>query len=287
MEAMRDSTNDMEHAEKLRARMREEGYLLVRGVIDPAFIRKVKSDVLEALRQAEWISADGSLRPLINGDEDPRHWAAFGGVQALESFHQMAFDTRLTAIMTALLGEDMYPWPGKAPYMMWPEHLGGTHAKPHQEGVRSSENVLSTWISIGSTPMRQGGLAVLPRTQDLGYLPHYGYGKYDFGPEWVTTGFEPGDIVVFHNFTIHGSLPNQTDELRLSCSFKWQSARYPAPDDAGVPVRYPRVPGWESLTKGWSSKQWITAPTNTASANSLPAGQDTGGVPSDRLSAPV
>ncbi len=262
MKAMQDSTSDIENAELLRTRMHGEGYLLIRGVIGSELIRKVKSDVLAALRQAGWIAVDGSLRPLVNGQEDPRYWTAFGGVQALESFHQMAYDDRLTAIMSALLGEDMYPWPGKAPYMMWPEHLGGTHAKPHQEGVRSSEDVLSTWISIGKTSARQGGLAVLPRTQNLGYLPGYGYGQSDFGSEWVTTGFEPSDIVVFHNFTLHGSLPNQTDMLRLSCSFKWQSASYPAPEDAGVPVRYPRVPGWDSLTKGWSSKRWITPPAN-------------------------
>jgi len=288
VKAMQDSTIEVEDGELLRERMNEEGYLFIRGVIDSKLIREVKSDVLDALRRAQWIAADGSLQPLINGQEDPRYWAGFGGVQALESFHRMAFDTRLTAIMSALLGEDMYPWPGKAPYMMWPEHLGGTHAKPHQEGVRWSEDVLSTWISIGNTPMRQGGLAVLPRTQNIGYLPGYGYGQSDFGPEWVTTGFEPGDIVIFHNFTVHGSLPNQTDELRLSCAFKWQSARYPAPAEAGLPVRYPGVPGWDSLTAGWTSRRWITPPDNVTFTRIPPSRSGTlGGVPPDRLSAPV
>lgn len=270
MKTMQDSTRAAGDGELLRQRMGEEGYLLIRGVIDSKLIRKVTSDVLDVLGQAGWIASDGSLQPHIADQEDARFWAGFSGVQALESFHQLAFDTQLSAIMSALVGDGMYPWPGKAPYMIWPERLGGNHAKPHQEGVRWSPDVLSTWISIGSTPIRQGALAILPRTQNLGYLPGYGYGQFEFGPEWVTAGFEPGDIVIFHNFTIHGSLPNQTDALRLSCSFKWQSARYPAPEDAAVPVRYPEVPGWDSLTKGWSSTRWITPPASATFTHDPP-----------------
>jgi Phytanoyl-CoA dioxygenase (PhyH) len=262
---MRDSTSDAADGEVLRARMRDEGYLFIRGVIDQELIRKVTTEVLGALHRAEWIAADGSLRPLVGGQEDPRYWTGFAGVQAIESFHQMAFDDKLTAIMSALIGPDMFPWPGKAPYVIWPERLagpGGSHARPHQEGVRWSRDVLSTWISIGQTPVEQGGLAVLPYTQDMGYVDGYGYGQYDFGPQWATTGFEPGDVVIFHNFTLHGSLPNLTDSLRLSCAFKWQSASFPTPQEAALPVRYPGVPGWDSLTKGWSSRRWITPPEN-------------------------
>jgi Phytanoyl-CoA dioxygenase (PhyH) len=262
---MRDSTSDAADGEVLRARMRDEGYLLIRGVIDQELIRTVTTEVLDVLHRAEWIAADGSLRPLAGGQEDPRYWTGFAGVQALESFHQMAFGQKLTAIMSALIGPDMFPWPGKAPYVIWPERLagpGGSHARPHQEGVRWSRDVLSTWISIGQTPVEQGGLAVLPYTQDMGYVDGYGYGQYDFGPQWATTGFEPGDVVIFHNFTLHGSLPNLTGSLRLSCAFKWQSARFPTPQEAALPVRYPGVPGWDSLTKGWSSLRWITPPEN-------------------------
>lgn len=242
--------------------MREEGYLLIRGVIDPGMITTVTSDVRDALHQAGWIADDGTLRPLVNGQDDPRYWSGFIGVQALESFHQVAFDKSLLAIMSALLGADVYPWPGKAPYMMWPQSMGGSNTKPHQEGCRWSADILSTWISLGRTPVEQGALAVLPRTQGVGYVQDYGYGKFDFGPDWVTTAFEPGDIVVFHNFTVHGALPNQTDSLRLSCAFKWQSSAYPAPEEAANPVRHPKVPGWDSLTKGWSSTRWITPPRN-------------------------
>lgn len=263
MRAMRDSTQDAAEPEALRARMAEEGYALIRGVIDPGLVATVRAEVIEALRGAGWIAADGALLPLDDGQQDPRYWAGFAAVQALEPFHQMAFDPALAAIMTVLIGPDMFCWPGKAPYMIWPERLagpGGRHARPHQEGVRWSRDVLSTWISIGRTPVEQGGLAVLPGTQYLEYLDGYGYGQYDFDDQWATTGFEPGDIVVFHNFTLHGSLPNQTDTLRLSCAFKWQSARFPAPQEAELPVRYPGVPGWDDLTKGWSSRRWITPP---------------------------
>jgi hypothetical protein len=290
VKAMRDSTKQAGDGELLRARLREDGYVLIRGVIDSELIRKVRADVLDVLRKAQWIAPDGALRPLIDGQEDPRYWAGFAGVQALESFHQIAYDARISAIMSALVGPEMYPWPGKAPYMIWPERLnspGLNHARPHQEGVRWSPDVLSTWISIGQTPVEQGALAVLPKSQSLGYLRGYGYGQFDFGPDWATTGFEPGDIVVFHNFTLHGSLPNQTDTLRLSCAFKWQSARYPAPEEAALPVRHPGVPGWDSLTEGWSSKRWITPPANATFSRNPPAQPSVAHLLPDQVSAPA
>jgi len=265
VKALRDSTKQASDGEFLRLRLHEEGYLFLRGVIDPGLIRQVQADVLNVLREARWIAADGTLQPLAGGQEDPRYWAGFGGVQSLESFHQLAYDTRIAGIMSALIGPDVYPWPAKAPYVIWPERLAGRavrHAGPHQEGVRWSPDVLSTWISIGQTPVARGPLAVLPGSQRLGYLPGYGYGQFEFGPEWATSAFEPGDIIVFHNFTLHGSLPNQTDTLRLSCAIKWQSARHPAPEEGARPVRYPGVPGWDSLTRGWSSMRWITPPAD-------------------------
>lgn len=263
MKALRDSTQQAGDDELLRLRMQEDGYVFVRGVIDRELIRTVQADVLDVLRQAQWIAPDDTLQPLVGGQEDPRYWAGFGGVQSLESFHQIAYDSTLSVIMSTLIGPDMYPWPGKAPYMIWPERQagpGGRRAKAHQEGVRWSRDVLSTWISIGRTPIEKGPLTVLPGSQRLGYLPGYGYEQFEFGPGWVTSPFEPGDVIVFHNFTLHGSLPNLTDTLRLSCAFKWQSAHYPAPEDAAQPVRHPGVPGWDELTKGWSSTRWITPP---------------------------
>lgn len=275
MKALRDSTQQAGDRDQLRLRMHDDGYVFIRGVIDSELIRRVRSDVLDVLRAAQWIAADGTLQPLVNGQEDLRYWTGFGGVQSLESFHQIAYDSQISAIMSALIGPDMYPWPAKAPYMIWPERLagpGGRHAGPHQEGVRWSPDVLSTWISIDRTPVEKGPLTVLPRSQRLGYLPGYGYGQFEFGPDWATSPFEPGDIIVFHNFTLHGSLPNLTDSLRLSSTVKWQSARLPAPEEGSLPVRHPRVPGWDTLTSGWSTTRWITPPANAVFTAKPPAG---------------
>lgn len=274
MKALRDSTEHAGDGALLRQRMDEDGYVFIRGAIDPELIRTVRADVLGALRKAGWIAANGTLRPLVKGQEDPRYWTGFGGVQSLESFHQVAYDDQLSAIMSALIDPDMFPWPAKAPYMIWPERLAGPagrSAGAHQEGVRWSPDVLSTWISIGWTPIEKGSLTVLPGSQRLGYLPGYGYGQFEFGPDWVTSPFDPGDFIAFHNFTLHGSLPNLTDSLRLSCTVKWQSARFPAPEEAALPVRYPGVPGWDCLTKGWSTKRWITPPVNVTFTPKPPA----------------
>ena len=42
--------------------------------------------------------------------------------------------------------------------------------------------------------------------------------------EWLTTDFEPGDVVFLGLDTLHMTAANATDELRISCDTRWRHA---------------------------------------------------------------
>ena len=47
---------------------------------------------------------------------------------------------------------------------------------------------------------------------------------------WLTSEFEPGDVVIFEMYLVHGSLDNHSDRFRLSTDSRYQLASEPADD---------------------------------------------------------
>jgi ectoine hydroxylase-related dioxygenase (phytanoyl-CoA dioxygenase family) len=45
-----------------------------------------------------------------------------------------------------------------------------------------------------------------------------------FGGRWLTTAFNPGDVLIFGLFTLHASTTNLTDKFRISCDIRFQPA---------------------------------------------------------------
>jgi ectoine hydroxylase-related dioxygenase (phytanoyl-CoA dioxygenase family) len=48
------------------------------------------------------------------------------------------------------------------------------------------------------------------------------------GGRWLTTSYETGDVLVFSVFTVHASLENRSDRIRLSADTRYQPANQPA-----------------------------------------------------------
>jgi hypothetical protein len=48
------------------------------------------------------------------------------------------------------------------------------------------------------------------------------------GGRWLTNAFSAGDLLVFSVFTVHASLDNQSDKIRLSSDSRYQRASQPA-----------------------------------------------------------
>ena len=94
---MTDSSPLLGDPDALQKRMDEDGYLLLRGLVDRDRLAAVHRDFLDILAAQGWI-ADGEaleemrpVGPLVREGEDD-FFAAYDRVQKLESFHTLAHD---------------------------------------------------------------------------------------------------------------------------------------------------------------------------------------------------
>lgn len=114
---------------------------------------------------------------------------------------------------------------------------------------RGTEQVLTCWTPLGDVPAASGPIALWlgsDRHQDIidsygaqdvdrdlidGYIAHDPWECItSMGGRWHSADFEAGDVVIFGMHTLHGSLDNTTDDLRVSCDSRYQRADEPVDD---------------------------------------------------------
>jgi len=131
-------------------------------------------------------------------------------------------------------------------------------------GRAERDRLLTAWTPIGDVDYEQGGLMILEGSNNntglrAGYstidvdevceaeLNAPGWRQREFkapsevcispspvdvqrvlGGRWLTTEFHAGDVLVFSVFTVHGSLDNHSNRIRLSSDSRYQPASKPA-----------------------------------------------------------
>lgn len=213
---------------QLNAQFEEDGYLFFRGVLKG--IERVKADFVRSLQNQGAVKA-GGLEPVWTGlkleriDDDPLYRAAscaelFTSGQNV-SFFQKVFGGPVFVFKSPSI---RYSLPNDT------EHF----TPPHQDYffVRINQSFRTCWIPLMEIDEKVGGLAIAPGSHKQGLRDHVEaenvysyifYGRKQKGiplvsvPEpWLTADYQPGDVLVFHNLTIHWALPNVSDRIRLS-----------------------------------------------------------------------
>ena len=243
-------------ADVLRARLEEEGYLLLRGFFAREKVAAARRAILGSL------SEDGALDPAYpmedgvvrkgfrsdfrsEKDEFPEV-REIVEAPALNSFFDQHFQEASVPLKHIWLRMKS---PGRA-------------TAPHCDIVymnRGSQRMLTIWIPLGDVPLELGPLMVLEKShrsqtlrrryckQDVAqkksffdwHFRHGGFfrgGQYtknpvaaqqELGGRWLTSDFFAGDVIIFSTFLLHGSLDNQTDRIRLSADARYQPASDP------------------------------------------------------------
>jgi len=95
--------------------------------------------------------------------------------------------------------------------------------------------LVTAWIPLSPAHPRHGGLELIPRSHQLGWLPHH---RDQRGPEIVPQALtdalrqrpdlqavaingQPGDVVLFDQLTLHRSLPNHSKRTRWSLDLRY------------------------------------------------------------------
>ena len=102
------------------------------------------------------------------------------------------------------------------------------------------------WTPIGEVTPEMGSLAILSGSHRIEKIRET-YGRMDvdrdrieglftkdplemvdrYGGPWLTTGFAPGDVLIFGMYTMHASLDNISDRFRLCADTRYQLASEP------------------------------------------------------------
>lgn len=258
-----DSSRLVGDARALQARLEEDGYLYLPGLLN-------RDEVLAARHHAVGIlEADGCLEP---GTEPLQAIAREGLALAFrpdlardnEALHRCLYAGPLMEFYRTLFGEDVLHFD----YTWFRAVAPGLGTKPHCDmvymGRGERQKLLTAWVPTGDVPLEVGGLMVLEgshRQQDR--LRRYlerdvdsyctngrhaadieaGRKSWEWdgslaadpvslreklGGRWLTASFRAGDVLTFPMHMVHASLDNPSRHIRLSSDSRYQPASLPA-----------------------------------------------------------
>lgn len=214
--------------------LHEEGYAIVRGFFPPEVMREIQSaaDAIEAeaLRHHATYRDRNLLFEVLDDPQAGRrivlqvHWMAWIN----RCFEERRRDPRYLELLEPLLGRDIRQishqvhWkpPGaKYTFYRW-------HQDARFRNGQATRNLLygniNTGLAIDAQTVANGALQVIPRSHLRGYLglsedgtimtgttPDEALRDVGLDPATaVTCEMDPGDLVLWTLYTVHGSAPN-------------------------------------------------------------------------------
>lgn len=246
---LREATALLSDVEALRARMEEDGYLLLRGLFDRDAVLAARRQILEAL------DAHGAIDrayPLMDAVPAEGHSGGFfGGENALTAspaFQHLVASPAIMGFFERFLGGEPMTYDYKWLRVIGPGSFSGAHYDVVYMG-RGTHNLYTCWTPLGDVPYALGPLAILVGSHRFDRIKET-YGKMDvdrdhvtgsfsndpielvdrYGGRWGTAEFQAGDVIIFGMFTMHASLKNTSNRLRISSDTRYQLKGEPVDD---------------------------------------------------------
>lgn len=226
-----------------QAAFREQGYVLVRGILSPDQARAYRE------RLADYAYGRRPVPERVAVQREPRvARGELATADALETirkiewlvghdpmFTELAFHPRIVAIMQALLGPNLKLF--RDAVLMKPPHTGspkGMHQDAPYWPIEPMDEI-SCWMPFDPATLENGCMTVIPGSHRRGALPHVQVTDDYVVPEEhyraedvVAVPMEPGDGLVFHALLLHATGPNRSDLPRraITLSYMASSSRY-------------------------------------------------------------
>ncbi|PYI56275.1 phytanoyl-CoA dioxygenase family protein [Paenibacillus flagellatus] len=270
------SSNDVMHdAEALRERMREDGYVLIRGFHDREKVLRARAEIVNKLH------ALGKLDPAAPLDEarirEGGKGVMFGGTNDdSPAYLDVVNAPEVLDFFSAFLGGPAMTYDYKWLRAVATGGFTGAHYDIVYMG-RGTKNVFTLWTPIGDTPVEMGTLAVLLGSHKLERVKET-YGRMDvdrdrtdgwfsrdpleiaekFGGRWATADFRAGDAIFFGMYLMHASTDNKTNRYRLSCDTRYQLASEPVDDRwiGAKPKGHTGADGGERVSMEEARRRW-------------------------------
>ncbi|MBI3829167.1 MAG: phytanoyl-CoA dioxygenase family protein [Planctomycetes bacterium] len=247
---LRESNDLLDDVSALRARMEEDGYLLLRGVLPESEVLGARRAVLEHLDAQNQVERSHAL---MDGFRAPSAKGAYLGGRR-EVTHSPGFLALAESQTLFDFYGRFFAEPAMTINYKWLRAVGaGDSTSPHYDvvymGRGTTVRLFTSWIPLGDVGLEDGPLAVLKGSHNL---PSYQrvretYGRADvdrdniesffshdpleitarYGGQWQTTAFRAGDLLLFGMFTMHGAISNMSERFRLSTDLRFQPVSEP------------------------------------------------------------
>jgi hypothetical protein len=265
MDELADSSGLAHDQDALRQRLAADGYLFFRGLLPADQVRAAGAAVSARLRSGGWVDDLGtpSARPRAVNPMDALADPAFRAAITCAAFNRIPYLPQLRSVVRRILGPGAFSYPAKVLRAIYPERPGATPRGRYVHtdyAVSGVQDMLTSWLPLIDVPAQLGGLAVRPGGHLGPPRPPRPLGRSERG--WATTGYRPGDVIIFHCLTPHAALPNTGQVLRLSGDFRWQTADQPAPAElvlgpaAVRPVLRRPGPPAEMFSRMFGQQRW-------------------------------
>jgi hypothetical protein len=263
---LRSSTELLQDPGALAARMKEDGYLFLPGLLDRGDVLAAREEILRRLDSAGYIDRS---HPFLDGIPSPEVKDGFVPQLATDNvpLEKVIFHGPMMSFYTRFLGGTVrhfdYVW-------LRAKRPGITDATPpHYDVVfmgRGTKQLYTSWTPLEDVPMEKGGLMILEGSHRLEGVKS-GYGAMDvdtyctnkqeakaiesgekqwedrvnsgkfgddalavrdqLGGRWLTADFHAGDVLLFGMYLMHASTDNHSPGFRLSTDTRYQLASEP------------------------------------------------------------
>ena len=259
---LRDSSALVEDCAALRERLEADGYLFLRGYLSRENVLDARREITARLAAA---GALDPAHPAMDSVAAPQGGKDFSPETAERNpaLERVLYSGRMMELYERLFEGPVRHFDFTWLRTMRP----GNGTKPHCDIVymgRGTRRLCTAWVPIGDVPFHVGGLTVLEGShrhavkltnylnrdvdayctnradapliesgakqwQDWsGTLANHAASlRAKLGGRWLTAEYRAGDLLTFGMATVHGSLDNQSDHVRISSDSRYQPASEP------------------------------------------------------------
>lgn len=247
---MRDSTDLLDAPTQLVDRLAEDGYLLLRRVLDREQVLDVRRDYFGQFPPGLLAPGTSAVDGVFSGSR-PAGLPPYGtaGHPAHAYVRSSAFDAFTRQPALADLASTLLAGAATLRERRILRHFDNAAPMASRAHVdrdymdQGSEQIVTMWIPVGDCPVEGGGLVYLsgshhadaasldtlrqvtdrpddhrPVSHDLGLVARH------LGGRWLGTTFEAGDVAVHTPGLVHASLDNRRAVMRLSIDLRFQLA---------------------------------------------------------------
>jgi hypothetical protein len=236
-------SREMNDRDALWCRLRRDGYLYLRGLLDPADVLAFRRYYFDRTGLAD---AQGVARGTL--DRAKLREVLFGEIVPGETYLAFCTQPAIRDWYAWFLGGETFLHRRKIIRHTAPGDSGiGTATQAHYDLVYlrdGTDRVLSAWIPLGDCSVERGGLTYLagshrrvlreeaegrlkrPAASITADLPAL---ADEYGARWLVADYAAGDVVVHTAHTVHAALDNVDPGgvMRLSTDIRYQRADQP------------------------------------------------------------